>query len=182
MTHVVGIDPSLRATGIAHVYPDGGIITDTIASTGKAGATITERSARLIRLTTKILAHVGDAKLVVIEGPAYTRNNPGTFDRAGLWWHLVDALLARGYPLAVCPPSARAKLATGRGNAGKDEVMLATARRYPTAEVTNNDEADALILAAAGTHWLGHPLADLPKTNLTALNGIAWPDQEGLAA
>ena len=66
---------------------------------------------------------------------------------------------------------------TGKGNAGKDEVMLATARRYTNqAEVANNDQADALVLAAMGARHLGAPIEEsLPQSHLRALDKVAWP-------
>lgn len=174
--HVVGIDLSLTATGIAHAYT-GAAVVETITSIGKAGATLADRAARLDHLTTTILENLGNAQLVVIEGPAYSRSNPGMHDRSGLWWLVVDALRHRAYPTAVVTPTGRAKYATGKGNAGKDQVLLAVARRYPDVEVTNNNEADALVLAAMGARHLGHALEhDLPKTHLTAMDAAAWPD------
>ena len=179
--HVVGLDLSLTATGIAHTYP-GGSIVETITSTGLRGDTTFDRACRLGYLTNKILDNLGDARLIVIEGPAYSRANPGMHDRSGLWWLVVDAIYNRGYELAVVTPTSRAKYATGKGNAGKDQVLLAVARRYPDVEVTNNNEADALVLAAMGARRLGHPIDDLPKTHLAALDAAEWPDLEGIAA
>ena len=74
------------------------------------------------------------------------------------------------------PPSCRAKYATGKGNAGKDEVLLAASRRYPHAPIVGNDDADAVVLAAIGARLLGEPVEDsLPKTHLDALAKLTLP-------
>jgi hypothetical protein len=53
--------------------------------------------------------------------------------------------------------------------------MLAVAKRYPTFEITNDDEADAVGLLALGLDQLGHPLAPVPARNRHALEITAWP-------
>lgn len=177
--HVVGIDLSLTATGIAHAYTGGTAVVETITSTGKAGATLNDRAARLDHLTTTILDNLGNAQLVVIESPSLGQaRQGGQLDRHGLWWLVVDALRHRGYPTAAVTPAGRAKYATGKGNAPKDTVMLAVARRHPDVEITNNNEADALTLAAMGARHLGHPIDNMPAINLTAMNAVAWPGHE----
>ena len=77
----------------------------------------------------------------------------------------------------MCPPTSRATYATGKDNAGKDAVLAAVVRRYPDVDVTGNDEADALVMAAMGARLLGHPLEDsLPQSHLRALAGLELPD------
>ena len=180
---VVGIDPSLTATGVAHAYPhDRRAVTDTITTKGARADTLTDRHTRLTWIAGTVLDHTRGATLAVIEGPSYGSVGAGTWDRGGLWWLIVDALLSNDIPLAVAPPSSRSRYATGKGNASKDEVLLAVARRYPDVELDNNNEADALVLAAAGAHRLGHPIVDVPKGHAGALDGFTWPDLEGVAA
>lgn len=182
-TLVVGIDPSLTSTGIAHAYPhQATAVTDTITTKGARADSLTVRHTRLTQIATTVLDHTRGATLAVIEGPSYGSVGAGTWDRGGLWWLIVDALLSNGIPLAVAPPTCRSRYATGRGNAGKDEVMLAVARRYPDVDLENNNEADALVFAAAGAHRLGQPLVDVPESHAAALDGITWPDLEGTAA
>ena len=75
-------------------------------------------------------------------------------------------------------PTARAKYGTGKGNAAKDAVLAAVIRRYPAVDVTGNDEADALILAAMGARHLGIPLelSPVPGPCLDALLKVRWPE------
>lgn len=178
MTAVVGLDLSLTATGIA--TPVG---VRTITSKGRAGATLDDRYERLVKLAQSIgLAIADDAEaadaddvLVVIEAPAFSRTTGHQHDRSGLWWLIVHALLQTQNTVVEVQPTARAKYATGKGNAGKDEVLAAVVRRYPDVLVSNNNEADALVLRAMGCDHLGQHLVDVPQTHRAALDRVAWP-------
>lgn len=184
MTAVVGLDLSLTATGIA---TPGGV--RTVGSRGKTGATLRQRSARLHDLAMDIGGEIDrvanehrpstrDRLLVVVEAPAFSRTTGHQHDRSGLWWLVVDELCGSSYATVVeVAPSARAKYATGKGNAGKDEVLAAVVRRYPDVDVSNNNEADSLVLRAMGCRAIGHPLEEsLPQTHLAALDKVRWPE------
>lgn len=172
--NVVGLDLSLTATGIAAItHPDRAVpqwAANTIETKPAAGYAAT--NARLGALREEVLAEVRwrNPALVVMEGPALSRNNGRAHDRAGLWWMVYDALTTGGYRLSVVGPNTRAKYATGKGNASKDAVLLAAARRYPSAPISNNNEADAIVLAAIGCRLIGHPIErNLPALHLSAL-------------
>lgn len=165
---VVGVDLSLRSTGIA-------------GSTGWADRLVPPAGARdLLRLrwlVDEVRLNVTAATLVVLEGPAHSRAaQAGHHELAGLWWMVRDRLARMDIPVAVVSPSARAKYATGRGNAGKDEVLAAVIRRYPDVEITGNDQADAYTLAAMGADWLGHPPAYVPAIQRAVLDKVDWPE------
>ncbi len=117
---VRGLDLSLTGAGIA-----GAGWAQTLGSKGKRTDTYAMRRVRLHRLADRILDTVGPCDLAVVEGPSYGSKGSGTWDRAGLWWLVVDRLAARDIPVAVVTPSARAKYATGDGRAGKQAVVEA---------------------------------------------------------
>lgn len=170
--HIVGVDLSLTATGVACRHGVG-----TITSNGHRDATLTDRHHRMMRLREEVLTWCRDADLVVIESPSLgssARHNHA-HDRSGLWWLTVHALHASDIPVAAVTPASRAKYATGKGNASKDEVLAAVVRRYTEPAVGNNNEADALVLAAMGHDALGDPLVTLPATHRTALTAVTWP-------
>lgn len=190
---VLGIDPSLTATGLAVIDLDDILVpqVQTVTSTGRAGATLLDRDQRLGDITGQIAnlvrgygAHGNQhpkqpaADIAVIESPSLGQaRQSGQLDRHGLWWLIVRELHQHVDVIEVTP-AARAKYATGRGNAGKDEVLLAVARRYPHVDVTNNNEADALVLAAIGARLAGHPIEDsLPQAHLDALTKIHTPEE-----
>ena len=167
---IIGIDPSLTATGIALIdtdHPD-----RTYTTTAKSKPNGTSPFDRLHRFDTAANAILetlgGHIDLAVIEAPSYGSQGAGTWDRAGLWWNTIRILKRLDIATIEVPPAVRCKYATGRGNADKDVVMLSAARRYPHAPIEDNNQADAVILAAIGARLTGHPIDDpLPKINLT---------------
>jgi len=172
---IVGIDPSLTGTGLAILNQHGAWVT-TIMTTGRRGDGLAERDHRIRYIVNEVLADdMCNADLAVIEGPAITRNAGSAWDRAGLWWRIVHRLLANDVPVAVCPPSTRAKWATGRGNADKAAVAVAVARMWPDVELTDDNQADALALASMGAQRLGLLPTD-KKHHTDALAAVAWPE------
>lgn len=177
---VVGIDPSLRATGVAGV---GGM--RTIRTDGSDKDSLRTRAVRLHNACADILTAIYDVSrdarkgadlLVVIEAPYAIGQGKG-LDRAGLWWLVVDALDGEeGTDVVQVSTNQRMQYATGKGSADKDVVMLDAARRYPDAGFTNNNEADAFILRAMGCDALGAPLAPVPARHREVLKRITWPD------
>ena len=185
---VVGLDLSLTSTGIATVEVGPVSVwqakVERITSEGRKDATLQEREVRLhnlrLDICTRTRAH--EADLVLVEGPSYGSQHGSQHDRSGLWWMVVDWLIdndpTEGWDRKVVevPPGSLKRYATGKGNAAKDAVLAAVVRRYPTVEVTGNDEADALVLAAMGARHLGEPVDDpMPKTHLAAMDAVAWP-------
>jgi len=196
----------LTSTGLAVVKAGQIVKVDHVSTKGKKEDDLLTRHRRLVWISSQVLTQVHEvsADLVVIEGPSMSSQYGHPHDRSGLWWMLVDSLIAMDVPVAVVPPSCRMKYATGKGNVGKDLVLSAVVRRYgralptnvarppfaispiadeqpPSAPVVNtNDEADAVVLAAMGARYLAEPVepleADLPKTHRAGMDGVAWPD------
>lgn len=174
----VGIDPSLTGTAIA-VIDDwtGGVRTGRFPTSGKADAThadTLDRLNRIERWTRDRLEELGRIDLTIgIEGPSLSPKRMGhDHERAGLWWRLYTRASAYG-DVVVVTPKQRAKYATGNGNAGKDQVLLAVAKRYPLFCGGTNDEADALVIAAMLARLDGHPIDDpMPQACLAALDKL----------
>lgn len=169
----VGLDLSLTGTGVA-LYGDGGWSTRLVRSKGAASASLPERAERIERIADEVLQLVPLDALAVIEQPAYSKTVGSMHDRSGLWWAVVSRLYADGVFVVEVPPSTLKKFATGKGNAGKDEMLSATIRRYPDADVSDNNVADAVQLAAMGAHHLGREIAAMPARNLEALDAVRW--------
>lgn len=173
LARVAGLDISLTGTGIATL---GG--TARVPTKGRRKDSLLERNARMKHITNAVLEEVGTVDLACIEGPVgYATPGGSTWDRGGLWWRIVAALLERDIPVAVISPTARAKYATGSGASRKTAVLEAARSRYG-AILESDDEADALILRAMGLHWLEQPLAEVPDGHRAALAGCQWPDRE----
>jgi len=176
---IVGVDLSLQSTGIATIQngPASGWMAkvERITSEGHKTDTLQQRHTRLHNLRNAVCRRCEDADLILVEGPSYGSKGGHQHDRSGLWWLVTDWLIA--HPLVEVTPTQRMKYATGKGQISKDAVLAAVVRRYPTVDVTGNDEADALVLAAMGARHLGEPIDDpMPKTHLAAMEAVAWPE------
>jgi crossover junction endodeoxyribonuclease RuvC len=172
--HVIGIDLSLTATGMSD-----GAVTWTVKSTGTSGATLHDRTHRLSLLWAQITGHIATPSrvdLVVIEQPAFSRQNGHMHDRSGLWWLVVDWLTSRGIPVVEVAPTALKKYATGKGTANKGAVVDATARRFPDIDTGSGDDnrCDALWLAAMGIDYLTG-VSVVPAAQRAVLDNVAWP-------
>ena len=79
-------------------------------------------------------------------------------------------------PYVVVPPTSRAKFATGRGNAGKAEVVSAVSFRTQRSWSGKgiDDRIDAWVLREMGLHRLGQSEYEWPVENVKALDGIEW--------
>jgi Holliday junction resolvasome RuvABC endonuclease subunit len=168
---VLGLDLSLTATGVA-------------GNAGGGWATVIKPPAklrgheRMAYIRGQILdLHLPGVDLVAIEGPSYgsQAGQAGHHERAGLFWLVTHYLWAEGRPFAVIPPATVKKYATGRGNAGKDDIMREVARRFPWFGGDNN-AADATVLAAAAAEHLGVPMVLMPADRRAALAAVDWPE------
>lgn len=178
---IAGIDLSLTRTGVALVRSPERVETSTVVSKPpKAGTeTLRSRFERMETIATEVLDTVGGAELVGIESPAYGIRNAGkVHDRSGLWWRIVAALEQRGVSVVEVSPPSRMMYATGKGNAGKDLVLVTTAATYKQAEVTGNDVADAVVIAAMVSRLAGQPieLRQPAQAKLKALAKVKMPD------
>ncbi|MFC4373330.1 hypothetical protein ACFO5K_04375 [Nocardia halotolerans] len=175
---VIGIDLSLTATGIAQSRV-GEQTADlrVIETTGRKNDRWIDRWHRLGYITHTISHHVivNAPTLAVIEAPAYASNTGAMHDRSGAWWLTYSMLADEGVPILPVAPNIRAKYATGKGNASKDEVLAAAVRRYPLLDINSNDTADAVILMAIGRRLIGDPIDDLPAKHLEALATLEIP-------
>ena len=176
---IAGIDPSLTSTGIAVKDWDGNIATHRVRSTGKKTDSWNMRNNRIQGLATAITNRIPGGALVVIEAPSYGSISTSAHDRSGLWWTIYDQLIDNECTIVPATPAQRMMYATGKGggkDAGKDNVLAQTIRRYPNIDITGNDIADAVIFLAIGLRLTGQPLeTDLPKTHLNALNKLQLP-------
>lgn len=165
MRCVIGLDPSLSATGVATAEGQ-----ETIPT--KPAKTLPTRVARLEGIVAEVALRAPATSLVVIEAPAYARANAGTHVGAGLWWLLACSLLARGCEVVQVAPSTLKKLATGKGTASKADMRVALLKRTGL-DLPDDNQVDAWWLRQAGLHLLHDPAAiELPKTQRDAIEGL----------
>ena len=138
---IAGIDPSYTATGIAHT--DGTV--ETVIWRG-------EDRCRLLdvhdRITSGSIWADGVPDLVVVEGYAHGARN-AAHKMGELGGIIRVALMHADVEYVDCSPSQLKKLATGKGNAGKEAVFAAAIRKLDY-EGNSTDEADALWLRQWG--------------------------------
>lgn len=185
----VGLDLSLTGAGVAVAHsPDAAEWGDedrfqvhTFGRAGKNDETLDQRIDRIDTMVDQIGSVLASLMqwptIAVVEQPSYGSNSGKQHDRSGLWWMVVRRV-ARTYaiPVVEVAPTKVKMYATGSGAAGKDEVITSVVRRYLDAPVTNNNEADAFVLAAIGLRLLGEPIEEsLPKTHLRAMEGLKIP-------
>lgn len=183
MPLVLGIDSSLTRTGLCHVFTsefDQGIeieVRSVSTSPAAYGTTPCGYSRRIDHLVQAIEPWMKGVDLVAIEQLAYAARGNAAFALPWLWGRIIDSAAERKIPVLVVGTSARAKYATGKGNSPKDAVLAAAIRRWPNVDITDNDVADALIVAAIGSRHIGHPVDDVPKSHyVDVMKKLGLPD------
>jgi Holliday junction resolvasome RuvABC endonuclease subunit len=172
---VIGVDPSLTCTGVAHVDEGGAVSVMRIPTAGDGSLDDIRLRVRLI--VGSVLRFAPTSGLLsVIEAPYIPQHGSGqVLERAWLFGMLVDQLALRGQ-VAQVRAKTRAKYGSGNGNAAKPEVRAAVRAAFPGLRIRDDNEADALALAAMGARHLGSPIDGLPsKAQSAAMLAVAWP-------
>jgi crossover junction endodeoxyribonuclease RuvC len=164
---VAGLDLSLTGTGIATATG-----LRLVASDGQEHDPLGARRRRLAELVAEITGALAAADLVFIEGPSLgQKTQRGTFDRAGLWWLVVDQLAHDAVAVAEVPPKTLKLYATGNGQCTKPDIRVETLKRYGI-DIRDDNEGDAFVLRAIGLDLLGRPLVKLPESHRRALKAL----------
>jgi Holliday junction resolvasome RuvABC endonuclease subunit len=170
MTRILGLDLSLTATGVAW---EGG--TEVLSFPKLRGFD------RIERINSAIWEHFGPGKpsehetVVVIEGYSFGSIGRAVYDIAELGGVTRYLFHERGLRYVEVPPATLKKFATGKGNAGKDEVLAAAIRRFGFAG-SNNNEADAWMLFQMGRAAYCSPPIVPTDYQREALAKIEWPE------
>jgi len=166
----MGLDLSLTSTGVSC---DGR--TSTIAVKSKGAERLYEIQAA-VRAELAAHGHPG----VVIEGYSFASRQSRAHSIGELGGVIRLLLYTMEIPYVEVPPTLRAKFATGKGNAGKNEVVSAISARTGIVwdGAGGNDRCDAYILEEMGRAALGRERHDWPETNRLALNIFDWSELE----
>lgn len=195
---VLGLDPSLRRTGIAILTDYDGVTAPAVLR--EMGEGSKERESYLhgnrrlravcshtLRIVDEYRSTIGpdNIDLAVIEGHAFSRNLPSVEDRHGLWHGLVGALDVRKIPIAIVQPSTRERFITGKASTGptalppdeRKEAVLAEIRKlFPQNRIANHDIADAVGLALMGAIHLGMNMPfRLGRRHVEGVHTVNWP-------
>lgn len=160
---VLGIDPSLTATGVAD--PDGN--TYTIKTKAKDG------DYRLIQIFQEISSEASfGVRYAVIEDLPTHAMSAG---KTGMSQGVVRAALCDwNIPFVTVPPATLKKYATGKGNADKAAMALALKERTGL-ELADDNQVDAWWLRAIGLQLLRFPCVNLPQSQVDALGKLKVP-------
>lgn len=161
---IAAFDVSLTATG----WCTGG------ASGSYSTCAKTDKYARIVAIRDFITATALSADLVVLEGYSFASKGRAIITLGELGGVVRVALREAGTHGVEVAPSQRARYATGKGNAGKDQVLVEAVKRLGYGGHDNN-EADALWLWTMAADHYGLIESPVPKLNRETLEKIAWP-------
>lgn len=164
MTNVIGIDPSLTATGIA---------TEAETYVVRTDSTTPRRLAVIYDGAYTAVTNTVPVDLAVVEDlPTHAHGAGLTGMAQGV---IRLALLEMNVPFVTVPAASLKKFATGSGNANKADMRLELFKRAGV-DIRDDNEVDAWWLRQIGLHLLGSPDAiPLPQTHLEALKKVNRP-------
>ena len=200
---ILGVDPSLAATGLARLTIDNTTVlgdglsdpafqnlvqvhTVTVHSAGSKQDTPGERRVRVQGVRRQILAAARGCDLVLIETPFHNREShqAALMDRAWLWGSTLDGLAAAGIPVAHVAVQKVKHFATGKGGgAGTDKTAVAAGMVRMWGDRINprgDNEYDALVLATIGGVKVARhrmPIRVLDR-HMELVAGIDWTEWE----
>ena len=164
---VIGIDPSLTGTGLAHI--DGS--TEVVDFTSGSLKLITG-DHRLLAIANHIIPLVighQRASYAVIEDLPKQAQGAGLTGRVQGVVRLI--LIEHEVPYIAVVPSTLKMFATGNGTSKKNRLGMELYKRTGI-DLADDNACDAWWLRELGLHKLGAPTVDLPKTHTRALDKI----------
>lgn len=162
----MGLDLSLTSTGTSHNGTTSIILTPT------------KGAERLFIISSKIIEIIKESKIdaVLIESYSFASRNSQAHSIGELGGCVRMRLWENNIPFVDVPPTCRAKFATGKGNASKDEVISSISAK--TGIIFDgkgaNDRCDAWVLEQMGLAHLGLSQWNWTKEQLSSLDKIEW--------
>ncbi len=164
---IIGLDLSLTSTGYSI---DG--VTGIVVSKNKGAARLSEISKTILTLCVD-----NKIDIAVIESYSFASRNSQAHSIGELGGCVRMTLWDNKIPYIDIPPTCRAKFATGKGNASKNEVISHISAK--TGMVWHNpgadDQCDAWILEQMAKTKYGLSLINWSAANIDALNKVDWP-------
>lgn len=164
--NTLGLDLSLTSTGVSY-----GGVTISIRPT-------TRGVERLVDVRDKVMAVCEGQRIqiVAVENYSYMSRYSHAHSIGELGGVVRVALREREIPFVEIPPTCRAKFATGKGNAGKVQVMEEITRKTGIVWEGNDadDRCDAWILEQMLLVKLGLSSYTWSEEQLKGLVGVEW--------
>lgn len=169
---ILGLDLSLTSTGYCHNGEAGCISVNVFGA------------ERLRNIAGEIGNIVVGNKIeaVAIEGYAFAARHSQAHSIGELGGVVRVTLLSMDIPFVVVPPTCRAKFATGKGNAGKSEVIssISAITGIVWKGGHADDMCDAWVLEEMVLAKLGYAKFKWSEISLSALEKIDWSPFEGI--
>lgn len=161
--NVVGLDLSLRATGVASV-------------SGSLSAILprTDGDARLVEIRDMVDRSLPDRSIVVIEDLPHGARNPAAGPLGMVHGVVRGLLMDRGLSYVLVPPASVKMYATGKGNASKADMRMAWYQRTGE-DVSDDNMVDAAWLRQIGLAITGGTRVKVPHAHDRALERIVVP-------
>lgn len=163
---------SLTSTGVSILGQ-----TQTIAV-----KTIEERRLQQIRDAVISLVRDHSIRVCILEDYAFSARHSQAHKIGELGGVIRLALFEANIPFIEVSPTARAKFATGRGNAAKTEVVSSISAR--TGIVWSgkgaDDMADAWVLEEMAWTRIGRSHYEWPKASTDALTSVNWEELDAI--
>lgn len=171
--NILGLDISLTSTG----YSNHGF-TSLIRVKSRGPERLHQISSTVIDACIEY-----EIDAVILEGYSFASRNSQAHSIGELGGCIRMRLWENNIPYVEVPPTSRAKFATGRGNAGKTEVISAISSKTGLVFSGSgaDDECDAWILEEMGLTQLGLSKYQWTKEQLSALEKIDWSQMNGVA-
>jgi len=154
---VIGIDLSLTGTGLIYINKKGDYTEKLIRSKPPKVKTPTTEIIRIIGIRNEIVDSIiiKKVEIAAIEGISYmSRNSTSTAQLSGLNYMVREMLINNNIPFVIVAPTSLKKFVTGKGNCGKDIMMLETYKRWEVS-ITNDNICDAFGLAKISGALIG---------------------------
>ncbi|WP_328465479.1 crossover junction endodeoxyribonuclease RuvC [Actinoplanes sp. NBC_00393] len=182
---VIGLDPSLKAFGLAatHTAHTGEPRLWCTTVTPRRRPTLTRIDHARLHEAISLVMHACQHRpdIVAIEEPLLLAKGDTSIRLAELHGAIKHWLWSRSIPYVDVHNSKVKTYATGNGGAKKDAVLSSVISTYGRmVHVGTDDEADALSLLAMTLDQFGQPLVEVPDSHRRALRGIQWPDLPGV--
>jgi Holliday junction resolvasome RuvABC endonuclease subunit len=162
----MGLDLSLTSTGYC-IDGEAGVIQSKLRGP--------ERLLEISEILKDLIVRNLVTK-VAIEGYSFSSRNSQAHSIGELGGVIRVEFFKIGLPVIEIPPTCRAKFATGRGNASKNEVISSVSAK--TGIVWSNpgadDKCDAWILEEMLLHKLGRSRFSWPATHVAGLDKVDW--------
>lgn len=188
MPRVLGIDSSLTATGLARIdigdYDDerkvwrSEVVTATVSAPkptkDKSKLAMVRRVNALVDLIEG--AFDADVDAVGIENLAFAAKGENAWVLPWIFGRVLELCERHGTPVTIVGTSQRAKYAVGKGSGpgtDKDHVLAAAIKLFPEADLSSNNEADALIVGAATCQRLQRPILPVTQYRLEVVDKLS---------